>query len=308
MDGNDAVSTDTLTHHATIACKNCGATTHGNYCQQCGQATHLHVPSAREFLHEFVAHYVALEGKLWKTLALLIARPGMLTCEYIQGRRVRYLEPLRVYLTFSIIFFALFKFSGVEVARFDEPSPALAAAVADGRAKQTVLGPAMGQNAAEYDRVLAALENKASGVHPVLRERIARFLSLSPQAQKAALKQAFYSYTPYAIFAMMPLFALYLKILYLGSGRRYGEHFLFALHVNAFAFLMLSVMILIPATWQFITFALLLWLVFYLPIAMRRVYESGWLSTLVRWIVLIFAHLVTLVSAVLTVMGMVLMG
>lgn len=302
------MSTDTLTHHASLACKNCGASTQGNYCQQCGQATHLHMPSAREFLHEFIAHYVALEGKLWKTLALLIAKPGMLTREYIEGRRVRYLEPLRVYLTFSIIFFALFKISGVEVARFEDPSPALASAVAEGRAKETVLGPAVGASAAEYERVLATLDKKASNVHPVLRERVARFMSLSPVAQKAALKQAFYSYTPYAIFAMMPLFALYLKILYLGSGRRYGEHFLFALHVNAFAFLMLSVMILIPETWKFITFALLLWLVFYLPLAMRRVYDSGWVGTVIRWVVLIFAHIVTLVSAVLTVMGMVLMG
>jgi hypothetical protein len=302
------VTPDTLTHHASIACKNCGATTQGNYCQQCGQATHLHVPSAREFLHEFIAHYVALEGKLWKSLALLIAKPGLLTCEYIQGRRVRYLEPLRLYLTFSIIFFALFKLSGVEVARFDEPSPALAAAVTEGRAKETVLGPAMAADAAEYEKVLAVLEKRASNVHPVLRERVARFLSLTPAAQKAALKQAFYSYTPYAIFAMMPLFALYLKILYLGTGRRYGEHFLFALHVNAFAFLMLSVMILVPESWKFITFALLLWLVFYLPVAMRRVYERSWVGTVVRWVVLIFAHIVTLASAVLTVMGMVLMG
>ncbi|MDY0961688.1 DUF3667 domain-containing protein [Massilia sp. CFBP9026] len=302
------MSSHTLTDHASIPCKNCGTTTHGNYCQQCGQATHLHVPSAREFLHEFIAHYVALEGKLWKSLALLIARPGLLTCEYIEGRRVRYLEPLRLYLTFSIIFFALFKLSGVEVARFDEPSPALAAAVAEGRAKETVLGPAMGANAAEYEKVQAVLDKKASNVHPVLRERVARFMSLSPQAQRSALKQAFYSYTPYAIFAMMPLFALYLKILYLGTGRRYGEHFLFALHVNAFAFLMLSVMILVPETWKFITFALLLWLVFYLPMAMRRVYERSWVGTVVRWVVLIFAHIVTLASAVLTVMGMVLMG
>ncbi|MDY0975263.1 DUF3667 domain-containing protein [Massilia sp. CFBP9012] len=302
------MSSHTLTDHASIPCKNCGTTTHGNYCQQCGQATHLHVPSAREFLHEFIAHYVALEGKLWKSLALLIAKPGLLTCEYIEGRRVRYLEPLRLYLTFSIIFFALFKLSGVEVARFDEPSPALAAAVAEGRAKETVLGPAMGADAAEYEKVLGVLDKKASNVHPVLRERVARFMSLSPQAQKSALKQAFYSYTPYAIFAMMPLFALYLKILYLGTGRRYGEHFLFALHVNAFAFLMLSVMILVPESWKFITFALLLWLVFYLPIAMRRVYERSWVGTVVRWTVLIFAHIVTLASAVLTVMGMVLMG
>ena len=86
----------------------------GNFCQGCGQAAHLHVPSAREFLHEFIAHYVALEGKLWKSMALLIFRPGRLTRDYIEGKRVRYLEPLRLYLTFSIIFFAIFKLGGVK--------------------------------------------------------------------------------------------------------------------------------------------------------------------------------------------------
>jgi membrane-anchored protein YejM (alkaline phosphatase superfamily) len=51
-------------------------------------------------------------------------------------------------------------------------------------------------------------------------------------------------YAPYAIFCLMPVFALFLKVLYLGSGRRFGEHMLFALHTNAFAFLMFSVILL----------------------------------------------------------------
>jgi hypothetical protein len=38
-------------------------------------------------------------------------QPGELTNEYIRGRRVRYVQPLRMYLTFSVLFFALFKFT-----------------------------------------------------------------------------------------------------------------------------------------------------------------------------------------------------
>ncbi|MGK5036920.1 DUF3667 domain-containing protein [Janthinobacterium sp. LB3P118] len=41
---------------------------------------------------------------------MLLFRPGALSNEYIAGRRVRYVEPLRVYLTFSILFFAILKF------------------------------------------------------------------------------------------------------------------------------------------------------------------------------------------------------
>src|SRR6478672_7835883 len=99
-------------HTAPSHCHNCGAATKGNFCADCGQETTLHVASAREFLHEFIGHYVALEGKLWKSLALLLFRPGRLTLEYIKGRRVRYVQPLRLYLTFSLIFFAVMKYSG----------------------------------------------------------------------------------------------------------------------------------------------------------------------------------------------------
>jgi hypothetical protein len=60
------------------------------YCPQCGQETTLHPPSVAEFAHEFVGHYVALEGPLWKTLGLLLFRPGRLTSEYLRGRRRRY--------------------------------------------------------------------------------------------------------------------------------------------------------------------------------------------------------------------------
>jgi hypothetical protein len=74
----------------------------------------LHHASTREFLHEFIGHYVALEGKLWGSLKRLIFQPGELTNEYIRGRRVRYVQPLRLYLTFSVLFFALLKFTGGE--------------------------------------------------------------------------------------------------------------------------------------------------------------------------------------------------
>lgn len=297
-----------LFHELRPDCKNCGAVATGNFCHQCGQSTHLHVPSAREFLHEFIAHYVALEGKLWRTLAMLIAKPGFLTREYIEGRRVRYLEPLRLYLTFSIIFFAVFKLSDVQVIQLDDPSPALRVAIAEGRAVDTLFGPVLPEKGAQYQRALDRLQQATLAGHPFVHDKITKFNDLSPQAQRAAFKLAFFSYTPYAIFAMMPLFAFYLKILYLGSGRRYGEHFLFGLHVNAFAFMLLALMILIPVDWSFVTFAMLMWTVLYLPLAMRRVYGGGWFTTGLRWGFLILAHFMSIVSAVLTVMGQVILA
>ena len=92
-----------------LACRNCGTQAPLKFCPACGQETTLHPPTLGEFLHEFVGHYVALEGTLWRTLGLLICRPGRLTREYLDGRRRRYVLPLRLYLTASFLFFLVLK-------------------------------------------------------------------------------------------------------------------------------------------------------------------------------------------------------
>ena len=287
------MTTDALIEHQHAAtCKNCGTTTNGNFCHQCGQATHLHVPSAREFLHEFMAHYVAIEGKLWRSLKLLLFKPGLLSREYIEGRRVRYVEPLRLYLSFSIIFFAAMKLSGVEILNVGGRTDAPAAISAPSGVDQPQAG-----DSAEFLKVREDTVAWLAKRNPEVAKRAERFLSQPEAQRKETAKRAFFAYTPYAIFLMMPVFAFYLKLLYLGKGRRYGEHFLFALHSNAFAFLMLTLFI-VANEWNFVRLVLMAWLVFYLPTAMRRVYGGGRTVTALRWIVLMFLHLVTLVSFV----------
>jgi hypothetical protein len=90
-----------------LACRNCEAPLMPAYayCPQCGQETHDAPPHFFEFLHEFIHHYVALEGTLWKSLWLLLVHPGKLTLEYLAGRKNRYVWPLRLFLTLSFVFF-----------------------------------------------------------------------------------------------------------------------------------------------------------------------------------------------------------
>ncbi len=299
---NDTLTTDlpALHQHAST-CKNCGAATTGKFCHECGQATHLHVPSAREFLHEFLSHYVALEGKLWRSLKLLLFKPGFLTREYIEGRRVRYVEPLRLYLSFSIIFFFLVKLSGVQIMANDTDAPANAGPAVSAPASGVPRPPA---SFTEFERDVV---RELGSVSPRLGKGAEKFLGLPGEQKSAAVKSAFFSYAPYAIFLLMPVFALYLKLLYLGSGRRYGEHFLFALHSNAFAFFMLSLFV-VANGWDFVRFLLLLWLVAYLPTAMRRVYGGGRAVTALRWITLVALHLLSLIAAVAVAVGLVLVN
>lgn len=278
-------------------CRNCGATTTGNFCHMCGQETRLHAPSFSEFMHEFVGHYVALEGRLWGTITRLLFRPGLLTAEYLAGRRKRYVEPLRLYLSLSIIFFAVLKLTGADIVTHD-PRPA------PPEAKERV------------ERILA--EKKVQKEHPKIMndnleqvlEREApgifrpfdRFDKMDEQEKNAVMQAGFYKYAPYAIFLLMPIFALWLKVLYAGTGRRYGEHMLFALHTNAFAFVILGVFIFLPD--GFLKFMTFCWVLGYLPWAMQRVYQKGRWGTFWRWVLLGVLHGISLVIAILGVMAL----
>ncbi len=240
------------------------------------------MPSAREFLHEFVAHYVALEGKLWRTLALLLFRPGALSNEYLAGRRVRYVEPLRVYLTFSILFFAILKFSSSDVFL----------TVHDQQAQVSAHAPRP-----TPENQTSTMQVSMLGQTPTLPRQWQDFTQLPTAEKQKLVVDSFFHYAPYAMFCLMPLFALFLKILYLGSGRRYGEHFLFALHTNAFAFITMALMLLIPV--DLVRLVLGAWLLTYLPWAMWRVYPCGKLATVCRWLLLMTAYSLAMSLAIM---------
>nr|WP_229202086.1 DUF3667 domain-containing protein [Pseudoduganella aquatica] len=277
---------------------NCNATVSGNYCHNCGQETRTHAPSLAEFAHEFIGHYVALEGRLWGTFTRLLFRPGALTNEYLAGRRKRYVEPLRLYLTLSILFFALLKFTHTEVINLGDDHPQVEEAAERAQAVGKERGSKILSKAKVKDSygTVVALDDDMRARLPGLAERIDHFDSLPREAKSKALSDGFFHYGPYAMFALMPLFALYLKMLYLGSGRRYGEHLLFALHVSSFAFVMFAAIKI--SDHSFLNLVLLCWLVGYLPWAMKRVYGGGKLATVARWSVLMLAHGISLSLAI----------
>src|SRR5213593_2626334 len=86
-------------------CENCGAPMAGPFCAQCGQAA---IDYRRSFRHDIVDvldSFLNWDSKFFATIGLLIVKPWRLTNEFLAGRRVRYLHPLRLYLLASILFF-----------------------------------------------------------------------------------------------------------------------------------------------------------------------------------------------------------
>ena len=89
------------------SCLNCGTALTGPFCSECGQRDIPAYPSVRELAVDAVSEFSGWDGRLALTLRTLVRRPGLLTREFLEGRRARYISPLRVYLTASLVYFLL---------------------------------------------------------------------------------------------------------------------------------------------------------------------------------------------------------
>lgn len=93
-------------------CQNCGTETIGSHCHRCGQKTHIH-RSLAAIGHDIMHGVLHLDGKLWRTLPMLIAKPGALTRRYIDGERAKFVSPMAMFLFSVFLMFAVFQMLGV---------------------------------------------------------------------------------------------------------------------------------------------------------------------------------------------------
>ena len=258
---------------APASCRNCAAPLAGPYCAECGQRHHEQLdPSLRELAQEAGEELLHLDGKLGATVRLLLTSPGRLTREYLDGRRARYLSPLRLYLTCSVLFF----FVMTVVPRRGDLGIAMTA-------QQTPAGTVHRElTAAERDSLAQMFERKArkvGGVWAVGLRGFARAES-DPDGARGAMVAAM----PKIMFVLVPFFALVTGLVYRRRRLHYPTHLSFALHVFAFYFLVSAAARAVSVAHvdrltAIATVLVLLGTLTYLAIAMRRVYGGRVLAT-----------------------------
>ena len=298
-----------------LACRNCGAQAPSKFCPDCGQETALHPPTLGEFLHEFVGHYVALEGTLWRTLWLLMRRPGRLTREYLDGRRRRYVLPLRLYLTASFLFFLVLKLvasslqPGMDVDVDGRKMPIaeyVAKEASDSSAAPS--GAASAKAAPKFEDMQANAcgrpgQRACNRLEASLNESLKR-LQEHPQEAMEHTRELALHWAPYAIFVLLPAFAGVMALAYRNRRMSYGEHFVFSLHLHAFWFLAGLVLIVVPKS---VSDLLDLAVLAYGVWAMHETYGGRWWPTVLRALFVIVLYTCVLTVG-LTVMGIALVA
>lgn len=108
-------------------CPNCESPLGGRYCAQCGQKIDSSRPTFGHFFSETIESLTHADSRLWKTLWLLLSKPGFLTKEFFEGRRSRYLPPIRLYIVLSVAFFLILALSPDQATVESNQSAALTA-------------------------------------------------------------------------------------------------------------------------------------------------------------------------------------
>jgi len=234
------------------ACANCTAVLMGAHCHECGQKKiHQNEFALKRFFTQVVGDITDIESsKVFKTLRAMFTKPGLLATEYVAGRRSNYIGPIKLYLTFSALYF-LFAWGALAEIR----------------------GGATDRTA------------KVPMVVNVARKRNVDPAVLADKVHQKAEKYA----TAFRFFSVL-ISGTFLAAFYFRMKKYYVEHLVFSLYYYSFDFFCKSAFALLfivvaALGWKLPEQVLNLFYpiaLAYLLLALKRVYKQKWLITTVK--------------------------
>lgn len=344
-------------------CLNCNAALSGRFCHQCGQEN----IEPRETVWGLITHFfndiTHFDGKFFTSLKYLIRKPGFLPAEFRRGRRASYLNPIRMYVFSSAVFFLIFynlysvnksfrpedfikkanrktlnqlkeaaygeAETKVDSARIDsgfallykvvESKPDTVVKSGKGKKVLDTLDNGLKISAVEFDKDYESKEQYDSVQRTLPAnerdnwlEKMLRYKNIDLQQKYGENEKLMWSDVankflhmfPYMLFISLPLYALYLKLLY---RRRkdfyYVDHIMFLIYLYIFTFLFLLVYFSLETLndrldsgWiTLLASVYFLYGIYYTFRAMRNFYEQGFFKTLVKFLLLNVMALITLI-------------
>ncbi len=301
----------------------------------CGQHAHTSARNLAAVVHDGWHDITHVDGRLWYTLWLLLARPGQLTREYFEEHRARYLPPVRLYLVLSVVFFSfgLSLTSSTSSTSDRKPPAAVAASGAPAAGSAAPAAPAAPDATAKDDDDDDADEDAQRGAPPasagpsknvgihydVKTGQCDINIAASPLLERAArgacerfkadngrtfLKTLTHN-IPKMMFVFLPLLAAVMVPLYLWPRRFYVEHLVFLLHNHSALYLVFTLANLaglLARLWHPLRYlsgvaiALVIGYVVWYPYqALRRYYQQGRFLTLTKYVAIAFAYLMGLI-------------
>lgn len=278
-------------------CPNCNAEVRGQFCPSCGQNQKVPDRFFLTILSEAFEDVFRIDSRAARTLFNLIFRPGFLTLQYFAGRRARYVQPLRLYLITSLLFFFFLSFQN---------------ALTTETVIKVNVDEANGGNTAQWQTDISAYLDKFNVKFLTPEQNEALVKVMRTQADKAILgygenrgqfirqfASEVLELAPQIMFFLLPLFAVAMKLFYLWSGHYYTEHLILAVHNHCFLF---TAMLLSKACEFFshsaiaivtepLDVIITIWVPVYMYWSLRVFYLQGYFFTAIKFLLLTLSYL-----------------
>ena len=292
-------------------CSNCQQTLTGPYCARCGQHSHDSAQPLKEVLHDAWHTFTHVDGSLWRTLRLLVTRPGLLTQEYFAGRRARYSPPFRLYFVVSLVFFGISTLTNHIDTGGDDPTGPTH--VRQGPVvMQLGLTPQQAKDRDEDGSLpsLTELQTDCGRInthHPRLDVHLKEICRHQLADRGQSLLREFGHLLPRMMFVFLPLMAAVMLLAYRKRRHFYLEHLVFLMHTQSAVYLALLAIALVavgsevlPESVQalvmpFVAPALTAYYLWYIFAALRRFYGESRGRTFAKYCALGAAYLVLVV-------------
>jgi hypothetical protein len=313
-------------------CLNCGTTVLGKYCHVCGQENLEPKETVWQLASHFFSDITHFDGKVFTSMKDLILMPGFLSREYMRGKRASYLNPVRMYLFTSFVFFLVFfslykvdenslKIENIEINKKNIDNldslqlRELSSEINNGKplTKEEIRKKfdsggitSMGikyKSKREYDSLIKSGVKKDNWLKRIITYKS---IELNEKYHNNArlvitnLLDKLQHSIPQMLFVLLPLFALFLKLLYIRhSNFYYTDHAIFTIHFYIFVFIEMLLIFGISkintitgANWlEYLNLALVFIIFFYLYKAMRNFYRQSRIKTILKYFLLLSSFL-----------------
>jgi hypothetical protein len=280
-------------------CLNCGAEVPLVYCPSCGQMNREPKFNVRDLIMDFVHDFTHFDSKFFRTTLLLITKPGFLTKEFIEGKRLKYLNPVRMYVfTSAIFFFFLYAVSSNSDNEVKVQSSDFIAA------EDTVdLNSSTGfttVKAYEESQSKLPAEKKDNWIKKWSVKQEIRLVDKFKNDSKgtiAGIQKEFVKNLPSLMFVSLPFLAMFLQLIYIRrKSFSYVDHLLFLIHFYIFSFILsfffVNALVLTSFDWLawmgWVATAIMIWINIYPLLAMKNFYQHRWGGAIFRYIIFVF--------------------
>ena len=281
-------------------CLNCNTklTEDSNYCQNCGQLNNVKKETAIGLLRELIGDFLHLDSKVMGSILPLVFRPGYVTKEYLSGKRARFLHPVRLFISLTIVMLITasltsnkdnnltnvvdVKNDSSEVVSAENDSSNLTIEFSNVKVPYDEIKKLIKAGVTDQDMLLDTFHIEKKWMNRFAMAQVVKTGKMGWENIKDYISHKM----TWILFLLMPVFSGILWLIYSRRKIWFVDHLIFSFHQHAATFLLVTLMYIFALFSEMLSDIVQFMIPLHFVIAQKTVYSQSWIKTIVKSIMI----------------------